>query len=83
VREVRVVRRQMKYEFERDVTGLKGMRCLVLMGGDEDAVALGSKTVVDSGEGEFVCRSKYVLVSALLLQILSFVSPLALTKGSG
>jgi ubiquitin-protein ligase E3 C len=83
VREVRAVRRQMKYEFERDVTGLKGMRCLVLMGGDEDALALWSKTVVDSGEGEFVCALKYVPESDLLLQTLSFISPLAPTNEAG
>ena len=53
LREVRSTRKKMRALFEEDVTGITGLRCLVLMGSDEEALALWSSTMANSDEG---CR---------------------------
>ncbi|PFH45540.1 hypothetical protein AMATHDRAFT_71617 [Amanita thiersii Skay4041] len=43
------LRRELRAYFEHDVLGIKGMRCLVLLNGDQEALALWSRTVLAHG----------------------------------
>ncbi|KAF7312618.1 HECT-domain-containing protein [Mycena indigotica] len=47
---MRATRVQMRQVFEQDVAGLTGLRCLVLMGRDEEVLAKWSETMVERGE---------------------------------
>jgi hypothetical protein len=65
LREARAVRRELRKTFERDVTGLTGLRCLVLIGRDENALAQWSIAMINAGEGTFnlpVLRQKFNLI---------------------
>jgi ubiquitin-protein ligase E3 C len=42
----------MKRAFENDVTGITGLRCVVLIGRDDDILGKWSSTMVERGEGE-------------------------------
>lgn len=55
IKEVRAARAQMRKAFEADVGGLTGLRCLVLMGRDADALGAWSSAVTSGGEG--MCSS--------------------------
>jgi ubiquitin-protein ligase E3 C len=55
MREARAVRQELRKTFEQDVTGMMGLRCLVLVGQDERALAMWSTAMVSSGEGEMAC----------------------------
>ncbi|KAJ7067265.1 HECT-domain-containing protein [Mycena amicta] len=48
---IRAVRAQMRQVFEHDVDGLTGLRCLVLMGRDEQVLGRWSETMLARGEG--------------------------------
>jgi ubiquitin-protein ligase E3 C len=57
VREAREVKIRLKGAFERDVVGLDGLRCLVLIGDkDEEALGTWSSQMVQGGEGEWLLR---------------------------
>lgn len=53
VKYARITRSQMKKMFEDDVCGITGLRCLVLIGGDEEVLGKWSSTIVASGEGAY------------------------------
>jgi ubiquitin-protein ligase E3 C len=52
ISEARSARKQMKRTFADDVTGITGLRCLVLIGRDEDVLGQWSSTMIVSGHGE-------------------------------
>ncbi|KAJ7227472.1 HECT-domain-containing protein [Mycena pura] len=45
------VRAEMRRAFETDIEGITGLRCLVLIGLDEDALGKWSRTIAGKGEG--------------------------------
>ncbi|KAM6490051.1 HECT domain containing protein [Amanita muscaria] len=47
--QTRVVRRQLRMRFERDVVGIDGLRCLVLLNKDEEALGIWSQAVLADG----------------------------------
>lgn len=54
LREERMGRKEMRRIFEQDMDGLRGLRCLVLIGSrDEEALAMWSMRMVQSGDGMF------------------------------
>ncbi|KAF8885801.1 hypothetical protein BD779DRAFT_1532475 [Infundibulicybe gibba] len=57
-REARQVRREMTTMFERDITGITGLRCLVLIGNNNDALRKWSDVVLRSGKDTFLSLSK-------------------------
>lgn len=52
LREARETRREMKAAFERDVLGINGLRCLVLIGKHEEVLGQWVRAVLEGGEGE-------------------------------
>lgn len=52
ISEARSARRKMKRTFSDDVTGITGLRCLVLIGRDEDVLGQWSSAMIASGPGE-------------------------------
>jgi ubiquitin-protein ligase E3 C len=59
LRDARLARREMRQAFENDLTGITGLRCLVLIGRDDDVLGKWSSTMVERGEGEmnqFFCE---------------------------
>ncbi|KAF9009589.1 hypothetical protein BDQ17DRAFT_1388399 [Cyathus striatus] len=67
VKERRRVKRELKNIFENDVRSLDAMRCLVLMGCDEEVLGLWSKVMVEDGEYAFFQLSKAYGSSWLVL----------------
>jgi ubiquitin-protein ligase E3 C len=53
LKEARMVRSELKKAFEEDVTGITGLRCLVLTGRDEEVLGRWSSAMISSGEGTF------------------------------
>ena len=54
--DARSAKRQMRRSFEKDILGLTGLRCLVLIGTDADALATWCDAVLKGGPGMcFVC----------------------------
>ena len=53
VREAQYVRRDMRHALDRDITSLNALRCLVLVGKDEDALGKWSQSLDSAGEGAF------------------------------
>ncbi|KAL1745181.1 HECT-domain-containing protein [Schizophyllum fasciatum] len=51
VREARCVRRNMRQMLDRDITSLTALRCLILVGQDEEALGKWSQAMSDAGEG--------------------------------
>lgn len=51
LREARGTRREMKAAFQRDTLGINGLRCLVLIGRDEEVLGQWVRTVLEGGEG--------------------------------
>ena len=45
------IRRELRIVFDQDVTGITGLRCLVLLGKDEDALARWSGALAGMDEG--------------------------------
>jgi ubiquitin-protein ligase E3 C len=54
LREVRGVRHELRTAFENDITGITGMRCLVLLGTDDEALGIWSRAMVSSGHGQSI-----------------------------
>jgi ubiquitin-protein ligase E3 C len=60
LRQERMARKQMRKSFENDVVGMTGLRCLVLIGRrDEEALAIWSSRMVESGAGMSVLNEVY------------------------
>lgn len=53
LREARYAKLKMREAFEADVTGMTGLRCLVLIGKDEEMLSQWSKAMLELGKGEF------------------------------
>ncbi|KAH9948904.1 HECT-domain-containing protein [Amylocystis lapponica] len=71
--EMQNVRRTLRHAFKADVTGLTGLRCLVLVGQDEAALALWSTSIVNGADdvlahSEPSWRTLLRRVALLLLQ---------------
>jgi len=49
-REARVVRAQLRHTLDQDPTGIDGLRSVVLIGQDEESLAIWSRHVLQSGE---------------------------------
>lgn len=54
--ERRRIRNEMKRTFQEDVTGLTGLRCLPLIGRDEEALGMWSAAMVAGGSGKILWR---------------------------
>ncbi|TFY75116.1 hypothetical protein EWM64_g8895 [Hericium alpestre] len=69
--EARIVRRRLIARFQEDIRGLDGLRCLVLVAGNEEMLGQWSATVVNDGEAGPARESWLVLIrqaAVLLLQ---------------
>ena len=53
MKESQRIREKLKREFDVDVTGINGLRCLVLIGKDEEILSKWSTAMVAGGPGEF------------------------------
>jgi ubiquitin-protein ligase E3 C len=49
----RVVRVQLRHTLDQDPTGINGLRAMVLIGQDEESLAVWSRNVMQSGESEW------------------------------
>ncbi|KAF9816031.1 hypothetical protein IEO21_04206 [Rhodonia placenta] len=56
ITQLRSVRQDLRRAFEQDVSGIRGLRCLVLLGQDQHALGLWSTTV--SGRAQGKCQNK-------------------------
>jgi len=52
VNEAKAARNAMRKAFEDDPTGITGLRCVVLIGKDEEILGKWSTTMVNAGEGK-------------------------------
>lgn len=50
--QMRQLKKELRFRFERDVLGIDGMRCLVLLDRDEEALGIWSRAVLAAGSGE-------------------------------
>ena len=53
VREAKHTKMEMRKAFEADVIGITGLRCLVLIGRDEEVLSRWSKAMLELGKGSF------------------------------
>lgn len=84
VTEARSVRKQMKQAFADDVTGINGLRCLVLIGMDEDVLGQWSSIMLASGQGElFQCIHLIQNMNPIYMQIYCFDQWLNVIKPVG
>ena len=51
IRVARYTKMEMRKAFEADVTGITGLRCLVLIGKDEEVLSRWSKAMLELGKG--------------------------------
>ncbi|KAI0926648.1 hypothetical protein AcV5_007383 [Taiwanofungus camphoratus] len=74
ISQVRFIKRELRRLFEQDITGIEGLRCLILIGQDQDALGRWSTAIVNSKQDHilrhpeqswFICLRK---TSLLLLQ---------------
>lgn len=56
-KQAQAVRERMKKQFEGDVRGIRGLRCLTLIGRDEEVLGRWSSVMVNGGEGEYLVVS--------------------------
>ncbi|TFK31976.1 HECT-domain-containing protein [Crucibulum laeve] len=54
IQEAQVARKEMRGMFDEDVTGITGLRCLVLIGQDEEIIGRWSSAVMQGGEDQFL-----------------------------
>ena len=52
-REASAVRAQLRHRLDQDPTGINGLRSVVLIGQDEESLAIWSSNALQSGEGRF------------------------------
>jgi ubiquitin-protein ligase E3 C len=62
VREAKYTRMEMRKAFEADVTGITGLRCLVLIGRDEEVLSRWSKAMLELGNGAFSMFYIFILL---------------------
>jgi ubiquitin-protein ligase E3 C len=66
IRESRYAKIDLRKAFEADVTGITGLRCLVLIGKDEEVLSQWSKAMLELGNGAFpIC---YIFMSLMFMQ---------------
>ena len=53
--ETKQLKKELRARFEADVLGIDGMRCLVLLDNDEEALAIWSRAVLASESGKCAC----------------------------
>ena len=63
VREARYTKIKMRKAFEADITGITGLRCLVLIGRDEEVLSQWSKAMLELGKGAF--SVSYIFISLI------------------
>ena len=63
VRDARYTKMEMRKTFEADVTSITGLRCLVLIGRDEELLSRWSKAMLELGEGVF--SISYIFMSLM------------------
>lgn len=76
----RRVRQRLREQFTGDVTGLTGLRCLVLIGQDEDVLDRWATEVLSQGT-----RYRYSILTLIhgSIQVLCSALPVALTMNTG
>ena len=52
-RESRIVRIQLRHALEQDLSGINGLRTIVLIGQDEESLEIWSRNAIHSGEGKW------------------------------
>ena len=52
-RESRIIRIQLRYTLEQDPAGITGLRAMVLIGQDEESLAIWSRNILRLGEGKW------------------------------
>lgn len=57
ISQVRSIKRELRRLFEQDITGIEGLRCLILIGQDQDALGRWSTAIVNSKQGAFALPS--------------------------
>ena len=50
--QMKQIRKELRFRFEADVLGIDGMRCLVLLNKDEEALGIWSRAALAAGSGE-------------------------------
>ena len=50
--QMRQLKKELRFRFDRDVLGIDGTRFLVLLDGDEEALGIWSRAVLAAGSGE-------------------------------
>jgi ubiquitin-protein ligase E3 C len=50
--QMKQIRKELRFRFEADVLGIDGIRCLVLLNKDEEALGIWSRAVLAAGSGE-------------------------------
>jgi ubiquitin-protein ligase E3 C len=63
IREARYTKMEMRKTFEADVASITGLRCLVLIGRDEDVLSRWSKAMLELGDGVF--SISYIFMSLM------------------
>ena len=63
IRESKRTKVEMRKAFEADVTGITGLRCLVLIGRDEEVLSRWSKAMLELGKGAFT--TFYIFISLM------------------
>ena len=71
VEEVRKLRKEMRTLFESDVTGLTGLRCLVLMGQDDEALGIWCNAMLQQDWTSPITESWLVLARQLSIRLLT------------
>lgn len=63
--EVGRTKKKMRETFENDPLGITGLRCLVLLGSDQQALATWSRTIVASPPGAWISLDLYTAIDGL------------------
>lgn len=64
-RQVRIVRQQLRESFAQDVLGVNGLRCMVMIGKDEEVLGHWSTSLTNGGQGSLLLQ--YLTLSSLKL----------------
>lgn len=60
IRESRHAKADMRQAFEADATGISGLRCLVLIGKDDEVLSQWSKAMLTLGNGAFLISHIFI-----------------------
>jgi ubiquitin-protein ligase E3 C len=66
VREARYAKIEMRKSFEADITGITGLRCLVLIGKDEEVLSRWSKAMLELGQGTLSLAFKSIIFTLMV-----------------